>query len=266
VCVCACVELVSELSDLPPRRAAAATLRLLPGTRTSPYRHSLCPSGCAALSAWPDTTSQPFAVFLPTSPPLPPPSPGADRANRCAPSLKGLAPPPPPMSSPVRRARSFELGMLFGGDNQPKQKHPNRSCPPLPRPPGSSDSSSDSSSDRLAQTPGKLTFIKVDVDEGEDITEKVGISSMPTFKVFQNGKEVDGFTGADKGNLQVRVSHLARTFAAVIVVCRRASGGASVNSVLNGTFPGRDRPARGSSRGQPAPSARRHGGWWRSHS
>ena len=59
-------------------------------------------------------------------------------------------------------------------------------------------------SHRLAETPGKLTFIKVDVDDGEDIVEKVGISSMPTFKVFRKGKEVESFTGAESAKLQVR--------------------------------------------------------------
>ena len=58
----------------------------------------------------------------------------------------------------------------------------------------------------LSATPGKLTFIKVDVDDGEDIVEKVGISGMPTFKVYQNGKEVEGFTGAEETKLRAMVA------------------------------------------------------------
>ena len=59
---------------------------------------------------------------------------------------------------------------------------------------------------KLAQTPGKLTFIKVDVDDAEEITEKVGISGMPSFRVFQNGKEVEGFTGAEAPKLHALVA------------------------------------------------------------
>ena len=45
--------------------------------------------------------------------------------------------------------------------------------------------------EELSGDPGKLTFIKVDVDAAEDISQKCGISAMPTFQVWQGGKKVD---------------------------------------------------------------------------
>lgn len=59
---------------------------------------------------------------------------------------------------------------------------------------------------KLAETPGGLTFIKVDVDAGSEISEKYDISAMPTFKVFQNGKEIDALVGASKDKLEALVN------------------------------------------------------------
>jgi thioredoxin 1 len=35
-----------------------------------------------------------------------------------------------------------------------------------------------------------VVFLKVDVDETEDIAAEYGISAMPTFKFFKNGQPV----------------------------------------------------------------------------
>jgi len=47
----------------------------------------------------------------------------------------------------------------------------------------------------------KMKFVKIDVDENEEVSQEYSIRSMPTFKVFVNGKEVpeDGFSG---GNIE----------------------------------------------------------------
>lgn len=42
----------------------------------------------------------------------------------------------------------------------------------------------------------KAVVIKVDVDECEDIAVEYGVSSMPTFLFFKNGKVVKTFSGA----------------------------------------------------------------------
>ncbi|GAB68013.1 thioredoxin [Plasmodium cynomolgi strain B] len=43
----------------------------------------------------------------------------------------------------------------------------------------------------------KMVFIKVDVDEVSEVTEKENITSMPTFKVYKNGSVVDTLLGAN---------------------------------------------------------------------
>lgn len=53
---------------------------------------------------------------------------------------------------------------------------------------------------------GNLTFIKVDVDEAEDISGKCGISAMPTFQVWKDGKKVKELVGASKEKLKALVA------------------------------------------------------------
>nr|2YOI_A Chain A, LECA THIOREDOXIN [synthetic construct]2YOI_B Chain B, LECA THIOREDOXIN [synthetic construct] len=50
--------------------------------------------------------------------------------------------------------------------------------------------------------PDKVVFIKVDVDEVPDVAAKYGITSMPTFKFFKNGKKVDELVGANQEKLK----------------------------------------------------------------
>lgn len=53
-------------------------------------------------------------------------------------------------------------------------------------------------------TPGAI-FVKVDVDEAEDIAQQCGIRAMPTFQVFKNGAKVDQMMGADKNKLSAMI-------------------------------------------------------------
>jgi len=50
----------------------------------------------------------------------------------------------------------------------------------------------------------KVKFVKIDVDENDKVAAEYKIRSMPTFKVFKNGKEVeeDGFGGASVEKLK----------------------------------------------------------------
>eukprot|EP00055_Hartaetosiga_balthica_P002513 m.4250 g.4250 ORF g.4250 m.4250 type:complete len:104 (+) comp2193_c0_seq1:99-410(+) len=49
---------------------------------------------------------------------------------------------------------------------------------------------------------GKVNCFKVDVDEASDIAMEQGISAMPTFKVYKDGKKVDEMLGADANGLR----------------------------------------------------------------
>ncbi|GAB5030005.1 thioredoxin [Nannochloropsis oceanica] len=46
-----------------------------------------------------------------------------------------------------------------------------------------------------------VVFIKVDVDENEEVASSAGISAMPTFQVYKNGKKVGELMGAAKDKL-----------------------------------------------------------------
>merc|ERR1711976_757570 len=50
----------------------------------------------------------------------------------------------------------------------------------------------------------KVKFVKIDVDDNDAVAAEYKIRSMPTFKVFKNGKEVeeDGFGGASVEKLK----------------------------------------------------------------
>ncbi|KAL4236038.1 Thioredoxin domain-containing protein 3 [Mactra antiquata] len=54
----------------------------------------------------------------------------------------------------------------------------------------------------IAKTCQKLKFIKVDVDDAEEIAAGCGISAMPTFQVFKDGEKVDEMVGADEDKLR----------------------------------------------------------------
>ncbi|XP_033737716.1 thioredoxin-1-like [Pecten maximus] len=47
-----------------------------------------------------------------------------------------------------------------------------------------------------------VVFLKVDVDEAEDVAAEKGISAMPTFKFFKNGGEVGEVVGASEAKIK----------------------------------------------------------------
>jgi thioredoxin 1 len=57
----------------------------------------------------------------------------------------------------------------------------------------------------LAAKYPEVEFVKIDVDELEDVAAECGISAMPTFQVSSNGVKVSEMTGADKDKLSALV-------------------------------------------------------------
>lgn len=54
-----------------------------------------------------------------------------------------------------------------------------------------------------------VTFIKVDVDELQDVAAQQNISAMPTFQFFKNGAMLEEFRGASKEKLLACVQKYA---------------------------------------------------------
>jgi len=53
---------------------------------------------------------------------------------------------------------------------------------------------------------GKVVFLKVDVDEAEEIAGKEGIQAMPTFIFYKNGKRLEDFAGADQDRIRSTIA------------------------------------------------------------
>ena len=65
--------------------------------------------------------------------------------------------------------------------------------------------------ENLAEKFSKIKFVKIDVDEAEELAYDHQISKMPTFIVFENGIEIDRFTGAQKEPLERMLTNLDQT-------------------------------------------------------
>jgi len=61
----------------------------------------------------------------------------------------------------------------------------------------------------LSKKFSNLIFLKVDVDEVQDVTAKWEVRAMPTFIFIQNGKQIDKIIGANKDELERKVAHFA---------------------------------------------------------
>ncbi|XP_031847142.1 thioredoxin-T [Nomia melanderi] len=59
--------------------------------------------------------------------------------------------------------------------------------------------------EELANEMPDVIFLKVDIEECEDITEKYNITSMPTFVFIKGGKVVETFSGANFDKLKSTV-------------------------------------------------------------
>jgi thioredoxin len=64
--------------------------------------------------------------------------------------------------------------------------------------------------DRLAkqhESSTSIVFAKVDVDKAKDVAQGCGITAMPTFQFFKEGKKVDEVKGADVQQLTTKVGY-----------------------------------------------------------
>jgi len=56
-----------------------------------------------------------------------------------------------------------------------------------------------------------LIFLKVDVDEVQDVTAEWEVRAMPTFLFIKDGKQLDKIVGANKDELERKCSQYAST-------------------------------------------------------
>lgn len=47
-----------------------------------------------------------------------------------------------------------------------------------------------------------VVFLKVDVDEVEEVAQEYQITCMPTFLFFKDGKKIDSFSGANENKIK----------------------------------------------------------------
>lgn len=63
---------------------------------------------------------------------------------------------------------------------------------------------------KMSESFPKVNFIKVDVDQAQDIAQKYQIRAMPTFAFFLNGNKVDSVEGADVQRVQSLVEKYSK--------------------------------------------------------
>jgi len=60
---------------------------------------------------------------------------------------------------------------------------------------------------KLSEEREDVAFIKVDVDESDEITEFLKVAAMPTFIFFKNSQEIHRFQGANGDKLKKDVNN-----------------------------------------------------------
>ena len=62
--------------------------------------------------------------------------------------------------------------------------------------------------ENLSRAHTHITFVKVNVDEAQELTRKYGVSAMPTFMAFTEGVKVADVIGADKAGIERAISSM----------------------------------------------------------
>jgi len=55
---------------------------------------------------------------------------------------------------------------------------------------------------KLAEEMPEVVFVKVDVDENEEVAQECGVESMPTFQFYKSGLKVHEFSGASEDKIK----------------------------------------------------------------
>ena len=79
--------------------------------------------------------------------------------------------------------------------------------------------------------PNKITFTKIDVEKQQGLARAYGVTALPTFMVFKNGRSIQTIKGADPKKLGEVVKKLATEAQAI----GDASMGGLSNAQSNGT-------------------------------
>ncbi|XP_048827313.1 thioredoxin [Brienomyrus brachyistius] len=60
----------------------------------------------------------------------------------------------------------------------------------------------------LSENPdyNQVVFLKVDVDDAQDVASFCDISCMPTFHFYKNGKKIDDFSGCNQAKLEEKLN------------------------------------------------------------
>ncbi|CAE7020608.1 hypothetical protein P3342_004465 [Pyrenophora teres f. teres] len=74
-------------------------------------------------------------------------------------------------------------------------------------------------------TPGAFAFVKVNVDEQREIAGQYGVTAMPTFMLFKEGKKVEEVRGADVRALKEVVERVAGEVRARKTQAKKTTGG-----------------------------------------
>ncbi|KAI9050788.1 hypothetical protein LZ554_004907 [Drepanopeziza brunnea f. sp. 'monogermtubi'] len=85
-------------------------------------------------------------------------------------------------------------------------------------------------------TSANVIFAQVDVDKAKDVAQLCGISAMPTFQFFRQGKKVDEVKGADVQQLTTKIGYYAGAVAkqGPIPTASKPGGSASSGETKNG--------------------------------